>query len=96
MKRSTLISLKILVWLACLWEIALLVYGAATNTLGPDPSATIALKTGYLTLLLLTISLAISPVRRLFPRLNWLIKFRRLLGLFAFCSRTSRSIRVST
>jgi sulfoxide reductase heme-binding subunit YedZ len=84
MKRSTLISLKILVWLACLWEIALLVYGAATNTLGPDPSATIALKTGYLTLLLLTISLAISPVRRLFPRLNWLIKFRRLLGLFAF------------
>jgi sulfoxide reductase heme-binding subunit YedZ len=84
MKRSTLISLKILVWLACLWEIALLVYGAATNTLGPDPSATIALKTGYLTLLLLTISLAITPVRRLFPRLNWLIKFRRLLGLFAF------------
>ncbi len=84
MKRSTLISLKTLTWLACLWEIALLVYGAVTNTLGPDPSATIALKTGYLTLLLLTISLAITPVRRLFPRLSWLIKFRRLLGLFAF------------
>lgn len=84
MKRSTLISLKTLTWVACLWEFALLVYGAATNTLGPDPSATIALKTGYLTLLLLTISLAITPVRRLFPRLNWLIKFRRLLGLFAF------------
>ena len=84
MKRSTLISLKTLTWLACLWGIALLVYGAATNTLGPDPSATIALKTGYLTLLLLTISLGITPVRRLFPRLNWLIKFRRLLGLFAF------------
>jgi sulfoxide reductase heme-binding subunit YedZ len=84
MKRSTLISLKTLTWLACLWEFALLVYGAATNTLGPDPSAKIVLKTGYLTLLLLTISLAITPVRRLFPRLNWLIKFRRLLGLFAF------------
>jgi sulfoxide reductase heme-binding subunit YedZ len=84
MKRSTLISLKTLVWLACLWEFALLVYGAATNTLGPDPSATIALKTGYLALLLLTISLAITPARRLFPRRGWLIKFRRLLGLFAF------------
>jgi sulfoxide reductase heme-binding subunit YedZ len=84
MKRSTLISLKTLTWLASLWEFALLVYGAVTNTLGPDPSAKIALKTGYLTLLLLTISLAITPVRRLFPRLSWLIKFRRLLGLFAF------------
>ena len=36
------------------------------------------------TLRLLTISLAITPLRRLSPRLSWLIKFRRLLGLFAF------------
>ncbi len=34
--------------------------------------------------MLLTITLAITPVRRMAPRLNWLIKFRRLLGLFAF------------
>jgi sulfoxide reductase heme-binding subunit YedZ len=84
MKRSTLIALKTLTWLACLWELALLAYGAATNSLGPDPASKIALKTGYTTLLLLTISLAITPLRRLFPRLSWLIKFRRLLGLFAF------------
>jgi sulfoxide reductase heme-binding subunit YedZ len=32
----------------------------------------------------LTITLAISPVRRLSPRLSWMIRFRRLLGLFAF------------
>ena len=25
-----------------------------------------------------------SPLRKLIPQLNWLIKFRRLLGLFAF------------
>jgi sulfoxide reductase heme-binding subunit YedZ len=84
MKRSTLILLKTLTWIACLWPMALLVYGAVTNTLGPDPTANIELTTGYNTLLLLILSLAITPLRKLFPRLSWLIKFRRLLGLFAF------------
>jgi sulfoxide reductase heme-binding subunit YedZ len=84
MKRSTLILLKTLTWIACLWPMALLVYGAVTNTLGPDPTANIALTTGYNTLLLLILSLAVTPLRKLFPRLSWLIKFRRLLGLFAF------------
>ena len=84
MKRSTLIALKTLTWVACLWPMGLLVYGAATNNLGPDPTSKLALTTGYNTLLLLILSLAITPVRRLSPRLNWLIKFRRLLGLFAF------------
>jgi sulfoxide reductase heme-binding subunit YedZ len=84
MKRSTLIILKTLTWLACLWQFGLLVYEAATNTLGPDPTANIELSTGYTTLLLIIITLAISPLRRLSPRLSWLIKFRRLLGLFAF------------
>jgi sulfoxide reductase heme-binding subunit YedZ len=84
MKRSTLIVLKTLTWLACLWQFGLLVYEAVTNTLGPDPTAKIELSTGYTTLLLIVLSLAITPLRRLFPRLSWLIKFRRLLGLFAF------------
>ena len=84
MKRSTLILLKTLTWVACLWPIGLLVYEAITNTLGPDPTAKLALTTGYNTLLLLILSLAITPVRRLSSRLNWLIKFRRLLGLYAF------------
>ena len=84
MKRSPLILLKTLVWLACLWPLGLLIYGALTNTLGPDGTSKIALTTGYNTLLLLILSLAITPLRRLSPRLSWLIKFRRLLGLFAF------------
>ncbi len=33
---------------------------------------------------MLILSLAITPLRLLSPRLTWLIKFRRLLGLFAF------------
>ncbi len=84
MPKSILVLLKVLVWCACLWAFVNLVWGAATNNLGPDPTATITFSTGLATLRLLTISLAITPVRRLIPKLNWLIRFRRLLGLFAF------------
>jgi len=84
MKRSTIIALKVLAWIACLWPFGLLVYGAITNTLGADPTANIELTTGYNTLLLLILSLAITPLRRVWSKLSWLIQFRRLLGLFAF------------
>jgi len=84
MPRKTLITLKTLTWIACLGPFAQLVYQAVTNTLGPDPTSTIALTTGYNTLLMLILSLAVTPLRLLSPRLSWLIKFRRLLGLFAF------------
>jgi sulfoxide reductase heme-binding subunit YedZ len=84
MKRSTLILFKTLTWIACLSPVLFLVYEAVANKLGPDPTAEITLTTGYNALLLLILCLAITPLRSLFPRLNWLIKFRRLLGLFAF------------
>lgn len=84
MKRSNLILLKTLTWLACLAPLGWLGWCAVTNTLGPDPTHTITFATGRTTLRLLLISLAITPLRRLWPRLSWLIRFRRLLGLFAF------------
>jgi sulfoxide reductase heme-binding subunit YedZ len=84
MSKPILIILKTLTWLACLYPVAILVYGAVTNNLGPDPTKTITFSTGNSALNLLVISLAITPLRKLFPRLSWLIKFRRLLGLFAF------------
>jgi sulfoxide reductase heme-binding subunit YedZ len=84
MKKSPLVAFKTLVWLVCLWPLSWLLWGAVTNHLGADPTATITFTTGQETLWLLTISLAITPLRRLSPRLGWLIKFRRLLGLFAF------------
>ena len=79
MKRSTLIILKTLTWIACLSVAAWLAWGMVTNDLGPDPSAAIAFATGKTTIWLLAITLAITPLRRLSPRLNWLISFRRLL-----------------
>jgi sulfoxide reductase heme-binding subunit YedZ len=84
MKRTPVILLKTLVWLICLAPLGGMVYEAFTNSLGPDPSAAIALRTGITVLRLLTASLAITPLRRLTPRLNRLIELRRLLGLFAF------------
>lgn len=84
MKRSTLLLLKILVWIGCLAPFGWLAWGAANNTLGPDPTAALAFATGLTTLRLLAITLAITPLRRLSPRLSWLVRFRRLLGLFAF------------
>ena len=92
MSRSTLIVLKTVVWLACLAPFCWLVWGAFTNNLGPNATGAIAYATGRTTLRLLAITLAISPLRRLGASLvppvaaqfNGLIKFRRLLGLFAF------------
>ena len=84
MTRKTLITLKTLTWIACLSPFAMLVYEAVTSTLGPDPTSRIMLTTGYNALLMLILSLAITPLRLLSSRLSWLIKFRRLLGLFAF------------
>ncbi|HVN92171.1 MAG TPA: protein-methionine-sulfoxide reductase heme-binding subunit MsrQ [Terracidiphilus sp.] len=84
MSRSTLIVLKTLVWIACLAPLCWLVWAAVTNNLGADQTGAIAFFTGRATLRLLAITLAISPIRRLIPRLAWLIRFRRLLGLFAF------------
>ena len=84
MNRPILITLKIIAWLACLWPLTYLLWGAVTNNLGADQIHTITFTTGLATLRILTITLAITPLRRLSPHLNWLIKFRRLLGLFAF------------
>ncbi|MGC2404702.1 MAG: protein-methionine-sulfoxide reductase heme-binding subunit MsrQ [Acidobacteriaceae bacterium] len=84
MNKGALISLKVAVWIACLAPLGLLVYRGFTNDLGPDPTATVTHATGFATLRLLLISLAVTPVRRLFTQLSWLIRFRRLLGLFAF------------
>lgn len=84
MSRRLLILLKTIIWFACLAPIAWLVWGAATNNLGPDPTGEIAFDTGTTTLWLLITTLAISPVRRIVPGLSWLARFRRLIGLFAF------------
>ncbi len=60
-----------------------LVYLAATHDLGVNPLETIQLTTGLWALIFLIASLTVTPLRRI-AKLPWLIRFRRLLGLFAF------------
>jgi methionine sulfoxide reductase heme-binding subunit len=77
-------NLKILVFLVCTAPAVWLVAELVTNNLGPDPTANVTFFTGRATLRLLVISLALTPIRRLSPRLTWIIRFRKMLGLFAF------------
>src|SRR5215472_8209794 len=84
MSRSNIILLKTITWILCLWPLAILVWGAVTNNLGPDPIARITFSTGSTTLNLLTISLAVTPVRRIIKPLSWIGPWRKLIGLFAF------------
>jgi methionine sulfoxide reductase heme-binding subunit len=50
---------------------------------GANPLEFVTRTTGMLTLVFLLISLAVTPLRRI-TGLNWLTRFRRMLGLFAF------------
>lgn len=61
----------------------MLTYWAFTNNLTANPIEYITDTTGVTALTFLTLSLTVTPLRRLTGR-NELIKLRRLLGLFAF------------
>lgn len=84
MPKRTIVALKFLVHLLCLAPFALLLYRFKHDNLGADPVNTITHFTGDWALYLLLASLAITPVRRLATSLGFLIRFRRLVGLYAF------------
>ncbi len=80
-------AIQILWWLtfvACLMPVAWLGLRAYHGQLGADPVQAITHFTGDWTLRLLLACLSITPIRRLTPRLSWLIRFRKMLGNFAF------------
>ena len=75
--------MKALVFCLCLVPLLLLVWGAVTQGLGPNPIEAITHATGNWTLRFLAITLAITPLRKLLSVPN-LIRYRRMAGLFAF------------
>jgi sulfoxide reductase heme-binding subunit YedZ len=75
--------IKTVIFLAALLPFARLALFAFTDRLGANPIEFITRNTGDWTLYLLCITLAVTPLRRL-TKANWLIKLRRMLGLFAF------------
>jgi len=74
---------KLPVFLLCLVPLGILVFRALTANLGANPVEFIQHATGDWTLRFLVITLCISPFRKLL-KLPDLIRFRRMLGLFAF------------
>jgi sulfoxide reductase heme-binding subunit YedZ len=74
---------KAAVFLACLAPLALLLADLFGGRLGADPIRASELRTGQAGLILLIITLAVTPLRR-FTGWNWLGGYRRMLGLFAF------------
>ncbi len=68
------VSLLPLIWLCWLaWQ----------DRLGANPVETLSHRTGDWSLRFLLLTLAVTPLRRL-SGWNWLLRFRRMLGLFAF------------
>jgi methionine sulfoxide reductase heme-binding subunit len=74
---------KLPVFLVCLVPLAVLVWRALTGNLGANPVEFIQHATGDWTLRFLIFTLSITPLRKLL-KLPDLIRFRRMLGLFAF------------
>ena len=75
--------IKPILFLISIVPFMLLVSGAINDELGTNPVETLTHETGLWALRFLLIGLCVTPLRRLL-KINWLIKLRRMFGLFAF------------
>jgi sulfoxide reductase heme-binding subunit YedZ len=82
--------LKIVVHLACLWPLVYLLHLYRDGQLAAlaDPVNFITHFTGDWALWLLLVTLAVTPLRRLHRSLGWLVRLRRMLGLYCFLYAT--------
>jgi methionine sulfoxide reductase heme-binding subunit len=74
---------KPVVFLACLIPVARLVWAFYHDGLGANPIEFITHSTGDWTLIFLLVTLSVTPIRKL-TRQYWLVRYRRMFGLFAF------------
>jgi len=74
---------KVVVFLLAFAPAGILTWRLFTSNLGPDPVQTLQHGTGDWTIRFIVITLCITPFRRML-KLPQLIRFRRMLGLFAF------------
>jgi len=86
MTQKSIRKLKVLLFLLCLVPLAKLAmetFGVAGMSLGANPVEELIHRFGIWGLNFLLITLAVTPLRRLTGK-GWLLRFRRMLGLFAF------------
>ncbi len=74
---------KAAVFLVCLVPLGALVYRALNHQLGANPIEFLTHATGDWTIRFIVLTLAITPLRKTL-KIPELIRFRRMLGLFAF------------
>lgn len=74
---------KIVVFVNALVPLVLLLWDVYQKRVGPNPLEFATRTTGMLTLIFLSLTVAITPLRKIFG-INSLVKVRRMLGLFAF------------
>jgi sulfoxide reductase heme-binding subunit YedZ len=75
--------LKAAVFTLCLVPLAHLTWLGTHHGLGANPIEYITHSTGFWTLTFLLITLTVTPLRRL-SGWNWLLRLRRMFGLYAF------------
>ena len=63
--------------------IPLMLWDTYGKQVGANPLEFVTRTTGVLTIVFLLLSLTVTPLRRI-TGANWLVKFRRMLGLYAF------------
>jgi len=80
---SQLAAIKSALFLVCLIPAFLLWRGFELDTLGANPIETITRSLGEWTLRFLLITLTVTPLRK-YTGWHWLIRLRRMLGLFTF------------
>ena len=78
-----LLAIKAALFLISLLPLAHLSVGIFTDSLGANPVEAVIRGLGDWALRLLLLTLAVTPLRRLFG-LHWLLRLRRMLGLFVF------------
>ncbi len=81
--RRRRMVVKVVLWIVCLVPALSLGVAAVTDGLGANPIEEITHRTGWWALFLLTATLSITPLRRLAGKPGW-VRYRRLVGLFAF------------
>ena len=74
---------KLVIVVNALLPLALLLWDIYHKNVGANPQEYAIRTTGMLTLVFLTLTIAITPIRKTFG-LNAVVKFRRMIGLFAF------------
>lgn len=82
-KFSGVTLFKPFVFILCLLPFALMVIAALNNELGPNPVEAMIRTLGDWGIYFLLIGLSISPARKILKQ-PWLIRYRRMIGLFAF------------